>query len=142
MLWRFLATTSSLTGLTLHTRGELGVVMVVCKFAIGETKTGVAIHNLIDLTVMYWCFLGTGILGDRNCWRSITYSPLLCMVAYYSIFFNGICWGFCINWAAGVFLWPSPWWHEEHGNCFFCCNIWSWCILGKFPNYCDLKNYR
>jgi hypothetical protein len=41
--------------------------------------------------VMYWCSLGTGILGDKNCWRSITYSPLLCMVAYNSIFFDGIC---------------------------------------------------
>jgi hypothetical protein len=63
--------------------------MVVCKFAIGGTKTGVA--QVIDLTVTYWCFLETGILGNKNCWRSITYSPLLCMVAYNSIFFDGIC---------------------------------------------------
>jgi hypothetical protein len=40
--------------------------MVVCKFAIGETKTSVAIHNLIDLTVMLLAFSGNRYLGRQE----------------------------------------------------------------------------
>jgi hypothetical protein len=40
--------------------------MVVCKFAIGETKTGVAIHNLIDLTVFVLVFSGNRYLGRQE----------------------------------------------------------------------------